>query len=243
MAKTASLTDIVFSRLEARILSGEWAPGDRLPTQKDLAGHEAVSRTVVREAVARLEAQGMATARQGAGVFVTDDARYRAFQVTQAEMSDLTDVIRLLEMRLAVETEMAALAAMRRSVDDIRSMRAALAAIQNVSDDLEAASEADTQFHIAIARASKNEYFTRFCEFLGVRLVPPRALALRGNPEESPQDYARRVNEQHIAIVDAIARLDPEGARAAARQHVQHSLARHMRLAETLQGGNIISDN
>lgn len=243
MTKTASLTDIVFSRLEARILSGEWAPGSRLPTQKDLTESEAVSRTVVREAVARLEAQGMATARQGAGVFVADGARYRAFQVTQAEMGDLTDVIRLLEMRLAVETEMAALAAMRRTVDDVRSMRAALAAIQRVSDDPALAAEADSQFHLAIARASKNEYFERFCEFLGVRLVPPRALALRGNPEESPQDYARRVNDQHIAIVDAIARMDPEGARTAARLHMQHSLGRHMRLAEAIEQENTISDD
>lgn len=243
MAKTESLTDIVFSRLEARILSGEWAPGSRLPTQKELASTEAVSRTVVREAVARLEAQGFATARQGDGVFVADGARYRAFQVTRAEMGDLADVIRLLEMRLAVETEMAALAAMRRSVEDVRDMRAALSAIQQVSDDPVAASEADSQFHLAIARASKNDYFVRFCEFLGVRLVPPRALALRGNPEESPQDYARRVNDQHIAIVDAIARLDPDGARAAARAHMQHSLARHIRLAEALESESIISDN
>ncbi len=243
MAKTESLTDLVFSRLEARILSGEWTPGSRLPSQKDLAASEAVSRTVVREAVARLEAQGFATARQGDGVFVADGARYRAFQVTQAEMGDLEDVIRLLEMRLAVETEMAALAAMRRSTEDVRDMRAALAAIQQVSGDPAAASEADSQFHLAIARASKNDYFTRFCEFLGVRLVPPRALALRGSPEEGPEVYADRVNRQHAAIVDAIVRLDPDGARAAARTHMLDSLARHMRLSEQLQSGNIKSGN
>ncbi|MGC6400240.1 FadR/GntR family transcriptional regulator [Sphingomonas sp. FW199] len=230
--KTGSLADRLFVKFESRILSGEWQPGSRLPAQKDIASSEAVSRTVVREAVARLEAQGYAVARQGDGVFVADSARYRAFQVTRDEMADIGDVVLLLEMRLAFETEMAALAAMRRSMADVDAMQAALAHMHAVSADPAAAAEADAQFHLTIAKASKNPYFIRFCEFLGVRLVPPRELAFRADPGAGAQEYASLVDAQHVAIVDAIARLDVEGARAAARRHMQESLARHIRLAD-----------
>src|SRR3954469_14558878 len=111
----ASLSDGLFRKLEAKIRSGELAPGSKMPAQKDLAEAESVSRTVVREAVARLTAQGLATSRQGSGVFVAETAQYQAFQVTREELAELTDVIKLLEMRLALETEMAGLAAARRT--------------------------------------------------------------------------------------------------------------------------------
>src|SRR4051794_14913113 len=93
----SSLTDDLFAKLEARIRSGELAPGERLPTQKEIALSENVSRTVVREAVARLGAQGLTVSRQGSGVFVADNAEYRAFQITRDELSELADVIKLLE--------------------------------------------------------------------------------------------------------------------------------------------------
>src|SRR5688572_27601377 len=161
MAKPTSLADTLFSKLEARILSGALPPGSRFPTQKEIAEQERVSRTVVREAVARLEAQGFAVSRQGSGVFVPDTVQYRAFQVTREELSELSDVIKLLEMRMAIETEMAALAAARRTMADISAMRDALSQMAEVSNDAAASAQADARFHMAIARATKNEYFVR----------------------------------------------------------------------------------
>src|SRR5687768_11599350 len=111
MPKSPSLTDALFAKFEARIVSGNMPAGSRFPSQKEIAESENVSRTVVREAVARLEAQGFAVSRRGSGVYVPDTVRYRAFQVTRDELSELSDVVKLLEMRLAIETEMAALAA------------------------------------------------------------------------------------------------------------------------------------
>src|SRR4051794_8345987 len=90
MAKAVSLADELYGRLKAEITSGVIAPGSKLPSQKDIADSENVSRTVVREAVARLEAQGYAVSRQGSGVYVSETARYRAFQVTREELSELS---------------------------------------------------------------------------------------------------------------------------------------------------------
>ena len=227
---SSSLTDTLFRKLEQRITGGEMSPGSRFPTQKDLSDTENVSRTVVREAVARLAAQGLVTTRQGSGVYVSATAQYRAFQVTRDELGDLADVMKLLEMRVAVETEMAALAAVRRSAADIAELRRTLQALEAIEDDLEGAAIADRAFHLAIAKATHNDYFARFIDFLGIRLVPPRALFLDGQPREAHLAYAQKVNAEHEAILDAIVRMDAAKAREAARRHMEESLARHAAL-------------
>ncbi len=234
MAKSISLTDVLFAKLEARILSGEMPPGSRFPSQKEIAEEEQVSRTVVREAVARLEAHGFAVSRQGSGVFVPDTVLYRAFQVTREELGELSDVVKLLEMRLAIETEMAALAASRRSMADISELRSALRQMTEVRDDPLASAKADAAFHLAIARATKNDYYVRLIDFLGIRLVPPRNLYLRDQPQREHQAYASKVHAEHEAIVEAIVRMDPTRARSAARRHMQESLNRHSELSELL---------
>ncbi|MBO9713862.1 FadR/GntR family transcriptional regulator [Sphingomonas sp.] len=227
----ASLTDELYTKLEARIRSGELLPGSRLPTQKEIALAENVSRTVVREAVARLAAHGLTVSRQGSGVFVADDAEPRAFQITRDELGELADVIKLLEMRLAVETEMAGLAAARRTTDDIAAIQEALQQIVESQHDPVAAAKADAAFHLAIAQATQNDYYVRFVEFLGLRLVPPRNLYLRDQPEPAHDAYVAKVHAEHEAIVDAIVRMDSVRAREAARHHMQESLTRHSMLS------------
>ena len=234
MPKTPSLTDALFAKFEARITSGEMPAGSCFPSQKEIAEAEEVSRTVVREAVARLEAHGFAISRQGSGVYVPDTVRYRAFQVTRDELSELSDVVKLLEMRLAIETEMAALAASRRSMSDISAMRAALRRMAEVGDDAAASAEADSEFHMTIAKATQNPYYLRLIEFLGVRLVPPRNLYLRDKPARAQRAYVAKVHQEHESIIDAIVRRDPTRARKAARRHMQESLNRHTKLSERL---------
>jgi GntR family transcriptional repressor for pyruvate dehydrogenase complex len=238
-ARGASLTDDLFAKLETRIRSGQLPPGSRLPSQKEIALSESVSRTVVREAVARLAAQGLLVSRQGSGVYVAENADYRAFQITRSELNELADVIKLLEMRLGVETEMAGLAAARRTTANIGEIQQALDRMVAVVDDPVAAAQADRDFHLAIARATQNEYYVRFVDFLGVRLVPSRNVYLGDRPAEAHKEYAAKVLAEHEAIVDAIVRMDSPRAREAARQHMHESLTRHSTLGARLglQGG------
>jgi GntR family transcriptional regulator, transcriptional repressor for pyruvate dehydrogenase complex len=231
--RTSSLTDDLFAKIEEQIRSGMLEPGSRLPTQKEIALAENVSRTVVREAVARLAAQGLTVSRQGSGVFVADTAEYRAFQITRDELNELADVIKLLEMRLAVETEMAGLAAARRTTADIGAIQEALQDMEEHAADPIAAAKADAAFHLAIARATQNDYYVRLVDFLGLRLVPPRNLYLRDQSDEAHEAYAAKVRAEHDAIVDAIVRMDPPKAREAARHHMQESLSRHSMLSAT----------
>lgn len=235
LPKAASMTERLFFKYEEMIRSGGLAPGSRLPTQERICAEEKVSRTVVREAMARLEAQGLSVSRHGSGVFVAENARFRAFQVTPDELSELSDIVNLLEMRLAVEAEMAAFAAARRSVDDIEAMRDALRAMADVSDDVMAAAQADVAFHLAIARATKNRYYVRIIDFLGIRLVPPRSRYLRDDDALAHREYAATVRLEHDAIIDAIVRMDVGSAREAARRHMQESLSRHSALSDRLR--------
>ena len=233
-ARTSSLTDELYATLEAKIRSGELPPGSRLPSQNEIALAGKVSRTVVREAVARLTAQGLTISRQGSGVYVADSAAYRAFQITRDELNELSDVIKLLEMRLGVETEMAGLAAARRTTADIGEIQQALNRMMDLVDDPVGAAEADRDFHLAIARATQNEYYVRFVDFLGVRLVPSRDLYLGHRPSQDREAYAAKVAAEHQAMVDAIVRMDSPRAREAARHHMHESLTRHSTLGASL---------
>ena len=239
MTKTGSLSDELFKRMRTDILSGGMEPGTRMSAQKKIAEAEDVSRTVVREAVKKLEAEGLLVSRQGSGVFVAKNARYRAFQVTPDELTELADVVRLLEMRLAIETEMAAFAAARRTTEHMEAMWAALREIDRVEDDPQAAAAADARFHITIGKATNNDYYVRLIDFLGVRLVPPRNLYLRDRPLSEHRAYADQVRAEHMAIMDAIVRMDIDEARNAARAHMRESLTRHSKLSERIASARL----
>ena len=228
--KAASLADELVRTFEQRIDSGELPPGARFPTEKAIMGTVGVSRTVVREAFARLAARGLLISRRGSGAYVAENARYRAFQVAPEEMHEVEDVVKLLEMRVALETEMAGLAAQRRTDDDLTLLSDCLARLR-ANDDVDQAVEADVAFHAAIAQATHNEYYSRFMEFLGVRLVPRRSLYLRGQASDQATAYARTIHRDHEAIYTAIVAQDPPRARRAARRHMEKSLERHRNLA------------
>jgi len=226
-----SLADALFARLDNEIRDGSYRAGDRLPTEKVFAEREGVSRTVVREAIARLVAQGLVKPRQGTGLFVSEMVAYPPFQITPGELGDLEETLKLLELRMAVEAEMASLAALRRTEDDLTKMRDCLAAIED-NICAEAQVTADAAFHSAIARASGNHYFQRFVDFLGARLVPQRSVLLRGQPAKAYEAYARTLADEHRELFDAIADQDAVRARAAARKHMSVSIERHAGLTQ-----------
>src|SRR5215510_3637835 len=98
VAAPRSLTHELVERLGADITSGKLAPGARLPTEQELIAATGVSRTVVREAVAALRAEGLVVTRQGVGAFVADSAR-RPFRIEASEVSTLREVLEVMELR------------------------------------------------------------------------------------------------------------------------------------------------
>ncbi len=212
-----------------RIRDGRLAPGEKLPTEAAIMAEHGVSRTVVREALSKLQAAGQVVTRHGIGTFVVGPATSAPFRIAPEQLATLHEVIAMLELRIGLETEAAALAAQRRSEDNLRRMRRALddfgAAVQAGRD----AVAADFRFHLEIARATQNPHFAELTATLGASMIPRARLDAPVPLTEERREYLRRVNAEHESLLDAIAMQDGEAARAAMRTHLANSKARRAR--------------
>src|SRR5471032_1048323 len=119
-----NLTLQLVENLSARIERRELAPGDKLPTESELMAAYGVSRTVVREAISRLQAAGVVETRHGIGTFVLEAPAPSGFRIDPATVVTLRDVLAILELRISLEVESAGLAALRRSDEQLAGMRA-----------------------------------------------------------------------------------------------------------------------
>jgi GntR family transcriptional repressor for pyruvate dehydrogenase complex len=227
-----SLAHDVVDGLAGRVRDGSLAPGAKLPTEAAIMEEFGVSRTVVREAITRLQQAGLVATRHGVGTFVVGMGDATTFRISPDQLGTLQDVIAVLELRIAVETECAALAAVRRSPENLATLRNALEAfLQAVAEGRDAVGP-DFQFHLEIARATQNQHFVDLMATLGGMMIPRARLEPPGPLTPEREAYLRRVNTEHESIVEAISRQDPEGARAAMRTHLANSRERRRRLAE-----------
>jgi len=209
-----------------QIRSGRLKAGDKLPTEAAIMKDFGVSRTVVREAISRLQASGWVDTRHGIGTFVLHQSENPSFRISAEHMGTLREVIALLEFRISVETEAAALAAVRRGHDNLAELQSAMLAFNSAIEEGRDAVAADHQFHQEIARATQNHHFTDLMNSLGAGVIPRARIGgiLSSDPER--QNYLRRVNQEHESIYNAIADQDVEAARAAMRTHLANSRER-----------------
>ncbi len=230
--KRRSLTAHVQAILRERIAGGAIGPGDRLPTEKALIEEFGVSRTVIREAVARLAADGLVEPRQGAGVFVLEPpkAKAGALSLLSADSGKISSILEALELRTAVEIEAAGLAAERCSPAQEAKIGEALDEIDAAVARGESAAAADFAFHLAIAEATNNRYYREFLEFLGNRTIPRAQFARKDGSAPVPMAKLRQFQAEHRHIAEAIAERDPNRARDAMRIHLRGSLERYRAL-------------
>ena len=220
------LSDQVASALEAEIREGRIQAGDKLPTEAALAQQFEVSRTVVREAISRLQAAGQVETRHGIGTFVLDTPSPSGFRIDPATVVTLRDVLAILELRISLEVESAGLAAQRRSTEQLAAMRAALDALNENTARNGDAVASDFQFHLQIALSTGNRYFTDIMTHLGTSIIPRTRLNSARLAHDDQQQYMDRLNREHEEIYQAIARQDSEAARAAMRLHLTNSRER-----------------
>jgi GntR family transcriptional repressor for pyruvate dehydrogenase complex len=216
-----------------RIRDGRLAAGQKLPTEAAIMEEFGVSRTVVREAISKLQASGLVATRHGVGTFVVGLGDAAPFRIPPEQLGTLRDVIAVLELRIGVETEAAALAAQRRTPENLAAMRAALAAFVLALEEGRDAVGPDFQFHLEIARATQNRHFAELMNSLGAQIIPRARLQTAEPLTPDRRDYLRRVNGEHDSILDAISAQDPEAARAAMRTHLANSRERRRRAAES----------
>lgn len=228
--KRKSLSTVVFEELMARIRSGDLGPGAQLPTEADLCKAFGVSRTVVREAVARLRAEGLVIPRQGKGVFVSDSPP-GTFSLPEQDMNALPQTLALLELRLGVEVESAGLCALRRTPQEARAIRAEMERIDFSHPDPDQTQiHYDQDFHQLIAKGSHNARISDFLGYLSSQIGPRLQLSYVLLPSLK-DEYFSRIHAEHETIVAMIEAQDPDGARLAMRNHLTNSLERLRALA------------
>jgi DNA-binding FadR family transcriptional regulator len=231
LAAERKLSRGLFDQLAEQIKSGRLAPGERLPTEQEFTRAARVSRTVVREAVAALRAEGLVITRQGVGAFVSAEPQRAPFRLEPERMQSLGDILNVMELRLGVEIESAGVAAERVSRVQLRAIAAALDTIERAALQGKSAVDEDLAFHRAIAEATGNPEFARFLQFIGRHLIPRRTVS--GLPERmgGRRAYLALIQEEHRRIFEAIRSRDPKAARQAMRRHLTRSLERYRRLA------------
>lgn len=212
---TPHLSEAVHRELEQKILDGELASGEKLPTEHALAELFTVSRSVVREAVARLKAEGLVEARQGSGNFVARQPLILNFGRVKHKAPP--ELVQVLELRRIVEISVAGLAAERRTESDLAAIRASLDAMDQALALGESGAQADDAFHETIAAAAKNPYLQRVVNFVSAQFSESRRLTWA--PTDCP-DLRKRAQSEHHRLFDAIVARDAAAARCYAAAHL-----------------------
>jgi GntR family transcriptional repressor for pyruvate dehydrogenase complex len=225
-----SLVDKVATALVKTIMARELRPGDRLPSQRELGEQFAVSRTVVREAVSSLVAKGLLEVRPGSGLRVAavSGAAVRDSLAFFLRGSENLDYPKVHEIRSVLEVEMAGRAAERATSGDVAALRAACARMESAAPDVLKASQADVQFHRALARATHNELYEVLLDAIGEALIEVRHETLR-------HGALADALAAHRAILESVVEGDGARAREAMRTHLT-SVEAHWRTSRQSGG-------
>lgn len=229
--RARTLTHDVVHALTDRIRHGAIRPGDKLPSEAEIMAAFGVSRGVVREALSRLQAGQLVVTHHGVGTFALEFREPGFRRVPRPAMPDLDDMLAVLELRMCVESESAALAAVRHTPEHLDAMRRAVADFKgHVSVPGETVSP-DFRFHRAIAEATGNPYVADLMEQLGPRVIPRTRVSATRLDAAGREEHLQRVHAEHEQILAAIERGDADSARAAMRIHLVNSRERQRRAA------------
>ncbi len=221
--KRARFSDDIYGRIFGRIVAGELNVGDKLPSENELAEQFNVSRPVVREALMRLRADGVVTAHQGLGSFVSAQPESRLKSLSAAD--NVAEYLRCQEVRIALEGEAARLAAIRRTDAQMDAIDATHQRFAASADDGRINAEEDLAFHRAIADAANNEFFVSVLDSTHEAMSGFMRLTISLTRSGSAR-RAQKVLEEHTAIVEAIRARDGDRARVAMQFHLDQARQR-----------------
>lgn len=214
IAKTG-VTDVLVDRILGFVTAGQLRPGDRLPSERDLAERFGVSRPTVREAMRALSVLGVIEVRHGGGAFVSAlDATSLLSPLNFFLGLSQVSVDQLYDARRLIEGEICALAATRITPAALDELEALITEQEKVLDAAEAYLALDSRFHARLGEVADNPFLARASQSLNVLGIEFRRAA--ANSGEMP----RRSVRDHRQIVAALAKGDAEGARKAMIAHM-----------------------
>jgi GntR family transcriptional regulator, transcriptional repressor for pyruvate dehydrogenase complex len=232
MRARTNLAEDIADELRQMILSGQFGPGQLLPSQKELASRFGVGVSTVREAIQTLMAVGLLHSHPGKGTWVGEDAQTGMInpQTVRSRLGKLK-ATSLYEARAVIEVALTEFAATRALPEDIERMRRALESMREALDETDAFVRADIDFHMAVAQAGHNDLLAQFYQL-------SRALLLEATHElvSLPAVKEESIDIQ-LAILQAIEQGSPAQARKAAEAHMSY-ISRLLGLKTKPAGGN-----
>ena len=219
------LPDDLAAKLAARISSGEFGTGARLPSERDLSAEYAVSRAVVREALSHLKSSGLVEARAGSGVYVTGNRDAKSFRLAPIDIGEDESLAQAMELLMAIEVAATRSAATHRTDEDLKHIRRELLGMEYAIASDRLGDDEDFAFHQAIVAATHNPYFVSLCSHLdyGARRIIRTA---RTHTKTHLTGLMEAVQDEHRAIYQAIVDGDPERAAMAAGEHLNNAVRR-----------------
>jgi DNA-binding FadR family transcriptional regulator len=223
LIRTPLLADKMADRLRREISAGRYKPGERLPTERELAEAYGVSRPIVREALGRLKQDNLVLSRQGSGAFVAEGSS-NVFRLEPFDALNPVEVKNIVELLTAVESTASAHAATRRTSAQLAVIRARFDEMEQAIGRGEPGIDEDVAFHRSIIEATRNPVFRDMLDFLDGR-VRDFIRTARMNSARF-EGLTHQVQSEHAAILKAITDKDEDGARRAAADHLTNALAR-----------------
>lgn len=207
------------------IENNEIQPGDKLPSERDLAEKLVVSRTAVREAFSVLESYGIIKILPGIGVFLKENKK----ETILKEMSHIAEgkknevsILALLEVREAIEVQAAMLAALRRDENDLKEIQAAYKALETVVEKGDVAAKEDLNFHIAVVKASKNEMLVDIMKLFYNQFLQG-VHDWRIKDKDIPFEHKISLDTEHYDVYLTILEHDPDRAKKAMYKHFENT--------------------
>lgn len=218
-----TLSDRVYERIVSMIVEGEFAVGVKLPTEFKLSERLEVSRPVLRQALKQLREDGLIVSRQGSGSYVK--SRPDGSVLDFAPVGSIADIQRTFEFRVAIEGEAAYLAARRRTDRDLQKLHSAFDELDRCVRENELGVDADEAFHAVICEAADNQYFATARSSMKANIIKGMNLT-RSLSLNKPAERLELVQEEHLALLNAIDAGDADAARAAMRAHIENARSR-----------------
>ncbi|MGD9846092.1 MAG: FadR/GntR family transcriptional regulator [Variibacter sp.] len=218
--RQGKLSEQIYAQIFGLIAGGEFPEQSKLPTENDLALRFDVSRTIVREALARLRDDGIVISRQGAGTFVK--RRPDSAVLKFAPLGSIADIQRCFEFRSGFEADMAAFAASRADDASVKRISRALETLDDIIRKGSLGTDADFDFHFAIAEATSNRFFVSVMASLQPHIAFGMNLS-RSMSLMHPAARVKNVQAEHRTIFDAIRQREPQRAHEAMRRHVENA--------------------
>jgi GntR family transcriptional regulator, transcriptional repressor for pyruvate dehydrogenase complex len=222
MAKKEKINQMISRELLQSIKEGKYLPGQKLPTEMELAAQFGVSRVPIREALSVLSASGVITSKQGGGSYVENTPSKALLQGIKIELADIENIKYLFEMRKALEPEAAYLASKRRTPEQLQEMKDILYQLEKESvDEGKSGMRADIDFHRSIVRATNNPIMIQAIE--NISELYEKTLRITLQPNTELEHKRRSVFKEHQRIVEAIELEEPELARVQCLVHLKNA--------------------